>query len=259
MIRIFAALVAVLVCGSTYAGSTCSDIRGQQSYPPLDITSGTICFVQEPVLDSKTRKPIGIDAISLYYISNGGVPIKAEGRGLLYDDTPGKIADAFSSSIGHGRDEVIFVIHSMNVRNSLVEPNSSGKFYSVSVFDLVDKRLRRDERASEWFGEGYSWLSDGRNIIYTFPYQSKVNVLRGIESPFASLMGGKEKIPAVVVGKSYLFGDSSIKNKTKKYLIKGDRVAVEDVSAGWCRINYSFGRVPLDMWLMCATLDVRDQ
>lgn len=259
MIKHYVALAAILICGPTYAESTCSDIHGQQSYPPLTVTSGTICFVQEPVLDLKTRKPIGADAISLYYISNGGVPIKAEGRGLLYDDTPGKIVDAFSSSIDQGRNESIFVIHSMNVRSSLVEPNSSGKFYSVSVFDLADKKLHRDERASEWFGTDYSWLSDGRKIIYKFPYQSKADVLRGIDSPFASLMSSKEKISAVVNGKSYLFDDSSIKNKTKKYLIKGDRVAVEDVSAGWCRVNYSSGKVPLDMWLMCAALDAGTQ
>ncbi|WP_175774267.1 hypothetical protein [Burkholderia anthina] len=256
MIKSVVALAAILICGPTYAGSTCADIHGPQSYPPVNITTGTICFVREPVLDPKTRESIGADAISLYYIANGGVPVKAKGRGLLYDDTPGKIVDAFSSRIGRSRNEGIFVIHSMNVRSSLVEPNSSGKFYSVSVFDLTDKNFRRDERASEWFGADYSWLSDGRKIIYKFPYQSKVDVLRGIDSPFASLMGDEKKIPAILNKKSYLYDDSSIKNKTNKYLIKGDRVVAEEVSAGWCRVNYSSGKVKLDMWLMCESLDV---
>jgi hypothetical protein len=257
MIKSVVALAVILICGPTYAESTCANIHGQQSYPPLKVNDGIICFVREPVLDPKTRESIGADAISLYYIANGGVPVKAEGRGLLYDETPGDIVDAFSSSIDHGRDEDIFVIHSMNIRNSLVEPNSSGKFYSVSVFGLIGKNLRRDERASGWFGADYSWLSDGRKIIYKFPYQSKADVLRGIDSPFASLMSDGVKIPVIVNRKSYLFDDSSIKNKTNKYLIKGDRAVVEDVSAGWCRINYSSGKVPLDMWLMCTALDAR--
>ncbi|HGF4013757.1 hypothetical protein [Burkholderia cenocepacia] len=259
MIKGIIALATIIICGSACAESTCADIRGQQNYPPLNIGSGSICFIQEPVLDPKTKESIGADAISLYYIANGGVPVKAEGRGLLYDDTPGKIVDAFSSSIDRGHTENIFVIHSMNVRSSLVEPNSSGKFYSVSVFDLVDKKLRRDERASEWFGADYSWLSDGRNIIYKFPYQSRNDVLRAIDSQFSSLMSNGKKIPVVVNKKSYLFDDSSIKNKTRKYLIKGDHAVVEDVSAGWCRVNYSSGKAPLDMWIMCATLDVASQ
>lgn len=252
-------LATIVICGSACAESTCADIHGQQNYPPLNIGSGSICFIQEPVLDAKTKESTGADAISLYYIAKGGVPVKAEGRGLLYDDTPGKIVDAFSSSIDRGHTENIFVIHSMNVRSSLVEPNSSGKFYSVSVFDLVDKKLRRDERASEWFGADYSWLSDGRNIIYKYPYQSKFDVLRGIDSQFSSLMSNGNKIPVIVNKKSYLFDDSSIKNKTHKYLIKGDRAVVEDVSAGWCRVNYSSGKAPLDMWLMCTTLDAASQ
>ena len=259
MIKSIVALAAIFFCGAAYAESTCADLHGQQNYPPLKMASGVICFVQEPVIDPKTKEPIGTDAISLYYIANGGVPVKAEGRGLLYDNTPGKIVDAFSSRIGHGRNESVFVIHSMEVRNSLVEPNSSGKFYSVSVFDLIDKGLRRDERASGWFGADYSWLSNGRNIIYKFPYQSKIDVLHGIESPFAPLMNGGNKIQVIINKKSYLFDDSSVKSRSSKYLIKGDRAVVEDVSAGWCRVNYSSGKVPLDMWLMCATLDVVPQ
>ncbi|WP_269508463.1 hypothetical protein [Burkholderia sp. IMCC1007] len=259
MTKIFFGLVAILVYGLVYAGSTCGDIRGRQNYPPLNITTGTICFVREPVLDQRTRESIGADAISLYYIANGGIPVKADGRGLLYDDTPGKIIDAFASSIGHGRNESIFVIHSINIRSSLVEPNSSGEFYSVAVFDLIDNKLRRDERASGWFGADYSWLSNGRNIFYKFPYQSKSDVLRGINSEFSSLIGDGNKIPVVVNRKSYLFEDSSIKSKTRKYLIKGDRAVVEDVSAGWCRVNYSSGNTPLHMWLMCGTLDAAAQ
>ncbi|MCA8092057.1 hypothetical protein LGM65_14330 [Burkholderia anthina] len=259
MIKNVVALTAILICGSAFAENTCADIHSPQVYPLLNITSGTICFVQEPVLDLKTRESIGADAISLYYIANGGSPVKAEGRGLLYDATPGKIVDAFPARIGRGRNESVFVIHSMDVRSSLVEPNSSGKFYSVSVFDLIDKNLRRDERASEWFGADYSWLSDGRKIIYKFPYQSKTDVLRGIASPFSSLMADGKKVPVVINKKSYLYDDSSIKNKTNKYLIKGDRATVEDVSAGWCRVNYSSGKVSVDMWLMCESLDAAPQ
>jgi hypothetical protein len=88
MIKNFALFAFLLACGAAYAKSTCADIQGQQKYPPLITSSGTICFIQEPVLDPKTNAKTGSDAISLYLIVGGNAPVKAEGRGLFYDDTP---------------------------------------------------------------------------------------------------------------------------------------------------------------------------
>lgn len=259
MIKIIFLVIIGLVSGSVCAKSTCSDIHGQESYPPLSIESGTICFVQEPVLDPKTGVPVGANAISLYYIADGSSPVKAEGRGLLYDDTPGEIIDAFSSKTEAGHRDKIFVIHSMEVRESLVESNSSGKFYSVSVFDRIGSTLRRDERSSEWFGADYSFISTGERVIYRFPYLSRKEVRQAINSPFAMLMSTDEPIPVILKGKSYLFDGPNVKNKTRKYLVAGDRATVDKVTAGWCEVNYSGGATPLQMWLMCGALDTDTQ
>ncbi|CAG4911590.1 hypothetical protein R69919_03910 [Paraburkholderia gardini] len=252
-------LTIVLISGSVYAKSTCADIHGQQSYPPLTIANGTICFVQEPVLDPKTSAPIDAKAIYLYYISNGSSPVRAEGRSLLYDDTPGEIVDAFSSRCGRGHHEKVFVIHSFEVRESLVQANSSGKFYSVFVFDPIGNTLRLDERASAWFGADYSWLSDGRRVIYKFPFQSKKDVLQAMDSPFALLMNREKSIPVRVKRKSYLFESPNVMNKTRKYLIEGDRAIVDEAVAGWCHVSYSRGAKPLEMWLMCSAVDINAQ
>ncbi|MBC8728162.1 hypothetical protein [Paraburkholderia sp. UCT2] len=259
MIKSWLFLAIVLVSGSACAKSTCVDMHGPQSYQPLSIKNGTICFVREPMLDLKTRTPIGADAISLYYIFNGFSAVKAEGRGLLYDDTPGEIVDAFSSSVGYDHREKIFVIHAINVRESLVEPNSSGKLYSVAVFYQIGNTLRRDERASDWFGADYSSLSDGRSVTYKFPYQSRRDVQQAMDSPFALLMIRDGFIPVKLKNKSYLFDGPNIGNKTRKYLIEGDRATVDKVTAGWCHVNYSGGAKPLEMWLMCSALDIDEQ
>ncbi|HIC7207782.1 hypothetical protein [Burkholderia stabilis] len=251
-------MVIVLLSGSVFAKDVCSDIQGEQIYPSLNITGGLVCFVREPILDNKTGVPIGLDGISLYYAANGNVPVEAEGRGLLYDDTPGEIIDAFSMKVGHDHREKVFVIHSFEVRYSLVESNSSGKFYSVSVFEPVGNILHQDERSTDWFGVGYSWLSDGQRRVWKFPYQSRKDVQQALESNFASLMSEGKGIPVRVKSKTYLFDGSSIRNKTKKYLIEGDEAMVEEVTAGWCKINYSSGVKPIKMWLMCAALEVED-
>jgi len=255
MIGNFIGLIFAIAVGSAYAKGICDDFYHELSYPPLNINGGTICFVLEPVLDAKTKSPIGVNAISLYYIERGGAPAKAEGRGLLYDDAPGKIIDAFSLNVGRDRTENIFVIHSIDVRESLAEPNSSGEFYSVDVFDIKGKALRRDERVSDWFGSDYSFLSNGSRLVYKYPYQSRDDVRRATESPFALLMEGDSRIAVGVKHKAYLFGEPDIRNRTKKYLVKGERSVVEKITAGWCRINYSVGAKLLEMWLTCGALD----
>ncbi|WP_429291413.1 hypothetical protein [Paraburkholderia sp. CI3] len=207
-------------------------------------------------MDDKTGGPSGLDGISLYFIANGNVPVEAEGRGLPYDDTPGEIVDAFSMNVGRDHQEEIFVVHSFEVRDSLAEPNSSGKFYSVSVFYPSGNILHQDERSTDWFGVGYSWLSDGKRVIYRFPYQTKADVQQAIDSPFASLMIDGGNIPVRVKTRSYLFEESNVRSKTKKYLVAGDRAVVEKIAAGWCQVNYSGGAKSIDMWLMCSALDV---
>ncbi|MCA8251124.1 hypothetical protein LGN12_28615, partial [Burkholderia multivorans] len=108
-------MAALIICGPACAKSTCADIHGEQSFPSLKMSDGVVCFVKEPVVDPGTRTPIGVDAISLYYIANGGDAAKAEGRGLLYDNTPGEIMDAFPAKISPDRSESIFVIHSIDL------------------------------------------------------------------------------------------------------------------------------------------------
>ncbi|WP_345812099.1 hypothetical protein AAGS40_14235 [Paraburkholderia sp. PREW-6R] len=247
-------LVLALLGGSAEAKTACDDLHREQSYPPLKLKSGTVCFVIEPVVDSKTKTLTGANSISLYYSVNGNMPVKAEGRGLLYDDTPGQIIDAFSSNVGRDQVEKIFVIHSVEVRDSLVEKNSSGDFYSIDVFALAGSAMRRDEHASSWFGEDYSFLSDGSKVVYTYPYQSKEDIQLAMASPFATLMSDGGNVPARVKYKTYLFDGPDIRSRTKKYLIEGDRATVEKMTAGWCQVQYSGGAKPLDMWLMCSAL-----
>jgi hypothetical protein len=248
-------LVIILISGSVFAKDTCADVPGQQSHQPLEMKSGIVCFVQEPTLDPKTGAPLGMDSISLYYIANGNAPAKAEGRGLLYDETPGEIVDAFSSNVGRNRREELFVIHSMDVRDSLAEPNSSGKFYSVSVFYVSGNILHRDERLSDWFGADYSWLSNGSAVIYRFPYQTRGDIQKAMDSPLASMIDSDSGINVRVKYKSYLFEEPNVRGRTKKYLIAGDRAVVDKVTAGWCKIDYLGSSKRIDLWLMCDALD----
>lgn len=259
MYKRYVICVLAMIAAPAYAASTCSALSGVEKFPPLHVRDGAICFVSEPVLDDNTGLPIGADAISLYYVPDGSAPVKAVGRGLHYDDTPGKVVDAFVENVGNRYGERVFIIHSLEVRNSLSEPNSSGNFYSVGVFNLTEHVLRRDERASDWFGAGYSWLSDGPRVVYRFPYRSRRDIQCALNSPFASLIGDDQDVWATIGRKVSLFDAPSVRDRTRKYLVAGDRVKITRITAGWCRVNY-FGNVkPLEMWLTCSALDAEDR
>lgn len=255
MIKTAFALVIVLACSLVRAGSACGDINGLQSYPPLVMKGGIVCFVMQPVFD-RGGVSVGADEIALYFISEGRKPTRAEGRGLLYDEVPGQIVDAFVFDLGNANRDSLIVIQSMEIRGSLVEASSSGEFYSVAVFDQVGAVLRRNERASGWFGDGYSKLVSENGSIYEFPYKSQKLIRQARSSAFASLMLSEGSIPVRVKIKSRLYDGPSVRDETRKYLVSGDNVTVDRATAGWCRVNYSGGRRPLQMWLMCSALEV---
>jgi hypothetical protein len=120
-------------------------------------------------------------------------------------------------------------------------------------FNMKENVLSHNERATNWFGHGYSWLSDGKNIVYEFPYQSSESVIQALTSPFAVLLARDELIPVIVKKKSFLHDSPNIEGKTKKYLIAGDKATVDEYRSGWCQVNYTGGKTPLQMWINTIT------
>ena len=227
------------------AGATCTDIPGKQSHTPLKIKDGVVCFVEQIALDEQNN-PADVKKV-VYAIIQGHEPIKANNGELPsgggYNSE--KIVDAFTLDIDQdGKDEVV-VIQFVEVRSTLAEPNSSRKFYDVNIFSQEETNLTRNIRASEWFGHAYSWFSDGRKIIYKFPYMTQQSIRNALTSPFASLMIRDETIPVIVKYKSFLYEHSMVYGKPKKYLIAGDKATVDKYTAGWCRVNYTGGKQPL--------------
>jgi hypothetical protein len=247
--------LSILIAGSfVQAASPCKDIPGTQNHTPLVSKNGAVCFIEQPVLDDATGQPVdGAKEIALYFVPDGRKPIMVEGRGLSSDGAPGTIADAFMLDVDQDGQNDVVLIHVLEPNHP--EPNSSGKFYSVEVFNQTASTLRRNERASEWFGYGYSWQSDGNKIIHEFPNQTQKEIRLAVASPFASLIVRDGVIPATVKHKSWLYDDSMVQTRTKKYLITGDEVTVSTVTSAWCEVNYTGGKKPLKMWLKCSDLE----
>jgi hypothetical protein len=254
MIKVLFTLLWLLVSGFALAGSPCNKIPGEQSHTPLKVDNGLVCFVEEPILDDNGN-PVA-KAISVYFVSSENKVVEVEFRGFMYDEDAGKIDDAFLLDINHDGKKEVVVIHSFQIRTSQAEPNSSGIVYSVKVFNQNKTNLKYNERASEWFGRSYSWFSDGRKTIYEYPYLSQRAIQQAANTPFAKLMMHDEIIPVIIKQKSHLYESSIGSDFTKKYLITGDKGTVDKGEAGLCRINYTGGKAPLQMWIMCDALAV---
>ncbi|AZG14004.1 hypothetical protein [Cupriavidus pauculus] len=252
MTRLWTCLIFLLAFGGSWAASAkeCESIPHPQAFRSLITDRGTVCFAIEPVEPDSSD---GMSRITLYYLPHGAHAFtKSQGSGMMYDSSPGRIVDAFVAAVdSHKR---IFVIHALEVRSSLAEPNSSGNFYSVDVFEPTDAALLRDERASNWFGAGYSYISKPGEGRYKFPYLSRNDVLRALDSPFAPLMIHKVNIPARLKRKSFLFHYPMSGKQTQKYLTKGDRATVTEVRESWCRLSHPSHSTADSMWILCRHL-----
>jgi len=257
MIKSLFSLLLLLPSGLALAGATCADIPGEQRHAPLKIEDGedgVVCFVEGPSEDENGEE--FVIAISPYYIRHGHQPVKAQGRLFPYDYDTGEIVDAFLLDIDHDGKKEVVVIHYHGVRTSQAEPNSSGYVYSVMVYNLIDHVLRFDERSDKWFGSAYSWNTNENGFVYKYPFMTKESVIQAVNSPLASLMFRDETKSVIVKKKSYLYSFPYLDARTKKYLIAGDKGTVDKSELGLCRITYTGGKEPLQMWMKCDDLEL---
>jgi hypothetical protein len=126
-------LLFLVLSGFAVADSSCENIPGELRYS-LETWDGAICIVEQDALDQKNN-PGGVDTV-VYTITKGNKPIKAEGGELFNDGgrNPGIIYAVFPLDINQEGKEEIIVMQYIEVRSSIVEPNSSGTFYDVMVF-----------------------------------------------------------------------------------------------------------------------------
>lgn len=237
------------------ASSPCDSIQGGQSHKPLRYGDGSICFVEQPVLD-KNGKQIDIEAeaINIYFVRDSGDSSKI--GELPYLAAKGAIESVFLLDLDNDNHKDIVIIHSVEIGGSVKEPGSSNDYYSVLVFRKTNGLFEFHERASSWYGSGYAWISYNGNIIDKFPYQNMNSIRQALTSPFASLMFANTTLRANVIRKSGLYEGPVLVDKTKQYLIAGDKVSVDAVTASWCSINYTGGKRPLQRWMKCDNLNV---
>ncbi|MDR2926432.1 MAG: hypothetical protein LBU76_10895 [Azoarcus sp.] len=257
MSKIFLSLLLLMFSSFALAGSICDKISSKQPRPPLEIEDGIICF--EEMTKISTAGIIYKQWTTVYFIPHEQKPETFNKR-LHLSHVEGVIVDAFILNFDAGEKGGVVLIFAEKVLHP--DPGSSDTIYSVQVFtqNIItsksnEKMLDYNRRASGWLGYDFSWYSDEHKIIYKFPYMTQKSIREALHSPYAPLMLRDEIIPVIVKRKSHLYEYSGVHGKTKKYLIAGDEATVDEYKKGWCRVNYSGGKKPLQMWMMCDALE----
>ena len=237
--------------------TTCSNINGKDANKPLSVDNGIFCFKLQPAQDHNGNILPGAEPeIRIYFIKSGRRVLEIKDWAV-----PGIINDAFNIDVNKDGKRDVIVISSNEIRTytgtCLVSP-----WYSVSVFTQNVSGFEYDRRATEWVGWGgdltkVQELCDENELIYVYPYKTKEAVEKALSSsPFVSLLENNTALPATVVRKSWLYESSTVATQTKKYLIAGDKVMVDEVTASFCEITYTGGKKPLQMWMKCSDLSL---
>ena len=269
---------------------SCDDISGKDIYEPVKMKGMIVCLKNQnkrdfcnpanrhfqyrpPKEEEKVRACLdqvwskypldeSPSAAVIYSITQGSQPVVAEGGVFAVKKgawAESRIREAFLLDInGDGKDEFIVIhesSHDGTKSKKTTYPKPTSDSLSVIVFDQKETGLHRNKRASEWFGSDFArWYLDGNTVAFDFPYWSHESVEKALSSPYAPLLVRDAFIPATVRCKSHLYEHTALDTKSAKYLITGDKVTVDKHMAGWCRVNYSGGRKPLQMWMRCDEL-----
>jgi hypothetical protein len=254
MIKLVIFFGYLLVSTATAGSEGCSGIGLREAHSSMDVHGVKACFLYTKA-DVKTEGQLSRDPdeISLYSV------IPSKDPELVYEfpyaGTEGAITDAFFLPVAGAVEEMLFVIHRMEAPRSW-DPISD--VYNVSVIRREGDALLLDKKRTRFFDLGGDTIDEQRRSTYIYPYKDKKSVEAAIGSPLFHSIIDNKKITGTILEKTFLYDGGSEplpQNSSKMYLIKGDRVLVEDSMAGWCRVSYQAKVKIIAKWAQCKSIN----
>jgi hypothetical protein len=243
----------VFIGTAVAGGSECSDLGLQQAYGPLSFSGGKVCFLYtKPDTAYEGDLSRAPDSISVYSIfETGAHQLIYE---LPYAGTPGKINDALFISVDGKSDEMLFVLHSFEKPTSW-DPVSD--IYGVSVVGFKEGNPVQEKTLSRFFDLGGDMINSQGKFFYTYPYKDRRSVIGIVDSPVFRVVTSPAPVRGVIKEKAFLYGgenEPTTQDPSKMYLVRGDKVAVKDSMAGWCKVNYKSKSNEIRMWVQCKSI-----
>lgn len=223
-------------------------------YPPLLVEGGMIVFDSVAVLEDegKSDPEMGL-RVSFLNCSTGVIQFISR---LPFIADTGNVQDAFLKDIRGG--DYLFVIHSAPIR-AFTGVRHGSDYFSVLVFQRTGSGFVFDKKLTDYFGSGADTLSqdvDDDKIIYSYPYKNRDAVIEKVESKsFNSWLSG-DLVEFTVKQKTSIYSSGNMVDDTKMYLISGDKVKVEAISAGWVSMLYTTTKgKKIRGWVLCNNLN----
>jgi hypothetical protein len=238
---------------SSYAVSCAAP--GDVSYPPFTVDGGMIIVSPVPVLEDegKQNPEMGL-GLSFLNCSTGTLRLIAR---LPYVADPGEVRDIFTEQV-EGGDRKLFVIHSAPIR-AFTGAVYGSDYFSVMVFHKIGDTYSADKVMTGYFGSGADVLAsdeDQAKSVYTYPYKTRDLILAQLVSKNYLGWAKGELTDLVINKKTSIYSLTSPASVTKMYLVSGDKVKQESISAGWISILYITKKgKEIRGWVPCESVD----
>lgn len=272
MNRVITILIGIFVYVQfSYAENSCDNInelKKELIYQTLPINNNEVIFFERKQYNMQgAEKPFDyrINIISFDCKSRDSQQIDL----LPYWGGAGKIKDAFKI-IWQGK-VMFFVIFEAPSPSASDIPYSSDYFFVFAYEKGSNGKFELNEKVSKFLGSA----ADVTDLVltdqaiesnytgelpinaYSFPYKTKQEILSILKSDlFINWMEDKP-ITGKILQKTKLQKIANYNAHERRYLIKGDKFTVTNVTAGWLAIDYQNPKKgKIAGWIMCKDTDI---
>lgn len=233
---------------------TCEPPKSE-AFPALNTDSGTIVFNYTKLPENESQDPDDM-AIDVDFV-NCADGSKKNIAGLPFLAATGAVKAAFFATTKPGAEPELIIIHSVGIR-AYTGVNYLGDYYTVHAYANTPTGYVRDERLSNYFGNGGDIVRDfdSEELVYTFPYKTTDDIVAKLKSTAYKHWAAGDEVTLTINKKTPIYSSPVLAEVTKMYLIKGDSVLQEGVEAGFLNIMFKTPKgKAIRGWVKCADAD----
>lgn len=235
-----------------FSNSECETLDPSQKHAPLKIKNHTQI---EFKLSEKSEDPNSEFYPIVVSVKNCITAELREFASLPYLGDAGKVENTFLADANNDGQDELFIIQSTEISSETGIAYASA-YFTISIFDKKsDMEYSLNKILSDLFGAGGDILPANSNnqLDYAYPFKTQEDIKNTLASKNYASWLSKEPIETIVIDKTSIFNYSSIADKTQKYLIRGDKVLVNEQSSGWLKIAYASSKNgTIYGWIPCS-------
>jgi hypothetical protein len=226
-----------------------------EAFPALNTHSGTIVFNYIKLPEDEFHDPDEM-AIDIDFVNCADGTKKNIGT-LPFLAATGRVQAAFFAQAEADAEPMLFVIHAVGIRAD-TGVNYLGDYYTVHVYANTPAGYVRDERLSNYFGNGGDIVRDfdSEALVYTFPYKTADAIVAKLHSTAYKHWAAGDVVKLTINKKTSIYSSPVMADVTKMYLIKGDSVLQEGAETGFLKILFKTPKgKAIRGWVLCGDAD----